>query len=79
MHCNARSRPFLDLKVTVRSNLKFNVQLVPVFPLDVFLEHPEQKYLGKASMEKNVFFRALPEKGGGLPMPEFLALFQYII
>ena len=61
MHCNARSRPFLDLKVTVRSNLKFNVQLVPVFPLDVFLEHPEQKYLGKASMEKNVFFRALPE------------------
>ena len=49
MHCNARSRPFLDLKVTVRSNLKFNVQLVPVFPLDVLLEHPEQKYLVRAA------------------------------
>ena len=49
MHCNARSRPFLDLKVTVRSNLKFNVQLLPVFPLDVLLEHPEQKYLVRAA------------------------------
>ena len=49
MHCNARSRPFLDLKVTVRGNLKFNVQLVPVFPLDVLLEHPEQKYLVRAA------------------------------
>ena len=49
MYRNARSRPFLDLKVTVRSNLKFNVQLVPVFPLDVLLEHPEQKYLVRAA------------------------------
>ena len=33
--------------------------------------------LGKGSIEKNVFFRALPELWGGwgLPMPEFLALF----
>ena len=29
-------------------------------------------YLGKTSFKKNVFFRALPEwGGGGLPMPEF--------
>ena len=49
MHCNARSRPFLDLKITVGSNLKFNVQLVPVFPLDVLLEHPEGKYLVRAA------------------------------
>ena len=49
MHCNARSRPFLDLKITIRSNLKFNVQLVPVFPLDVLLEHPEWKYLVRAA------------------------------
>lgn len=29
--------------------MKFNVQLVPVFPLDVLLEHPEQKYLVRAA------------------------------
>ena len=30
--------------------------------------------------EKNVFFRALPEKGGGVvyPCPKFLALFQEV-
>ena len=62
MHCNARSRPFLDLKVTVWSNLKFNVQLVPVFPLDVLLEHPEQKYLVRAAAKSTTIKKKMIQR-----------------
>ena len=38
------------------------------------MSHPK----GRHPKKKNVFFRALPEwRGGGLPMPEFLAPFFY--
>ena len=37
-----------------------------------------QYYKGRTPAKKNVFFRALPEKGGGRPMPNFFTLFHQL-
>ena len=52
-----------------RYNIRIQFVFVPMFPL---------RHLGKTSIKKNVFFRPLPEwgGGGGLPMPEFFGPFS---
>ena len=35
------------------------------------------RYLREALLKKNVFFRVLPEKGGGRPLPEFFYPFSH--
>ena len=58
-----------------------NKQMLKVVQIQIFENCLTLSFLqlGKASIKKNVFFWALPEwGGGGLPMPEFLALFQEV-